>query len=160
MTRKRFIATLVALAVAPIAAAKATQTPFTSEITTKLAVINAQFSALAHDLSDALARASGAAQEAGVSFGELICHIERAQKVTGRGGAIIGNSLKTLYTRASRFDVQQALFPSLDARLTGAETMQMTAHFWHVFSSAKRLYATEMLGGPLHMDVLRAIFTP
>ena len=48
---------------------------------------------------DALSRAGAVAQDAGVNFDELVALVTVAQQRTARGGAVIGNAFKTIYTR-------------------------------------------------------------
>ena len=54
------------------------------------------------DLAEALSRVGASAKDAGVTFNELIALVTSAQQVTARGGSVIGNSFKTLFTRLQR----------------------------------------------------------
>jgi TP901 family phage tail tape measure protein len=76
-----------------------------SEIINKLASVDQKFSVSAADLTEALSRSASVAQNAGVNFDELIGIITSLQERTARGGAVIGNSIKTIFTRIQRPEV-------------------------------------------------------
>jgi len=60
-------------------------------------------------LAEALSRTGQAAQEAGVSLDQLNALVTSAQQSTARGGAVIGNALKTIFTRLQRTDTLDQL---------------------------------------------------
>ena len=68
----------------------------------KLAAVDAKFAVSSRDLSEALQRVGSSASEAGVSFDELLGIVTSVQQTTARGGAVIGNALKTIFTRIER----------------------------------------------------------
>lgn len=80
-----------------------------SEIINKLASVDQKFSVSAADLTEALSRSASVAQNAGVNFDELIGIITSLQERTARGGAVIGNSIKTIFTRIQRPEVLKDL---------------------------------------------------
>jgi hypothetical protein len=47
-------------------------------------------------------RVGSSAAQSGVSLNELIAIVTSAQQTTARGGAVIGNSFKTIFTRLQR----------------------------------------------------------
>lgn len=100
-------------------------------------------------INDACLRARSAAEEAGVSFDDLMTHILKARDVTGRDGVIIGNALKTIYTRAHR---QAAL------RMTGAEHLRQIARWWPSFTPKGQIAVAERLGGVYQINIVRALF--
>ena len=51
------------------------------------------------DLAEAFKRAGAVAGQAGVSFDELVGIVSAVQEKTSRGGSVIGNSFKTIFTR-------------------------------------------------------------
>jgi TP901 family phage tail tape measure protein len=61
------------------------------------------------DLAEAVKRAGSVAQIAGVSFDELIGIVSAVQQKTSRGGAVIGNSFKTIFTRIQSLDKLQTM---------------------------------------------------
>lgn len=91
----------------------------TTEILNKLIAVDTAFAVSAEDLANGLARAGSIAQEVGVSFDELNGLITVAQERTARGGSVIGNALKTIFTRIRGDDTISALrnigVESLDA---------------------------------------------
>ena len=80
-----------------------------SEIINKLAAVDQKFAVSAADLTEALSRSASVAQNAGVGFEELIGIVAALQERTARGGAVIGNSLKTIFTRVRESDTLKEL---------------------------------------------------
>ena len=74
----------------------------TTEIINKLAAVDVQFAVSADGLVEALKRTGAVAQDAGLSFDELIGMVTAAQQTTARGEAVIGNAFKTIFTRVQR----------------------------------------------------------
>lgn len=79
------------------------------EIVDKLSEVDARFEVSAQDLADGLTRAGDTAKDANVSLNELLSCIKVIQEKTNRGGAVIGNALKTIFTRLKRSDTIEAL---------------------------------------------------
>lgn len=79
------------------------------EIVNKLTTVDAAFAVSTSDLVQGLSRAGDVAQSAGVSFDELLAAVTAVQQRTARGGAIIGNSLKTILTRLQSPENTKAL---------------------------------------------------
>ena len=80
-----------------------------SEITSKLAAVDAAFAVSSADLAEALRRVGSTAATAGVSLEQLLGIVAATQQKTARGGAVIGNSFKTIFTRIQRPRVIDAL---------------------------------------------------
>ena len=68
-------------------------------VVNKLANVDTKFAVSSRDLIEGISRSASVAQEAGVSFDELTALITTLQEKTARGGAVIGNALKTIFTR-------------------------------------------------------------
>jgi TP901 family phage tail tape measure protein len=81
----------------------------TSEVLNKLVVVSQKYSVSEKDLIEGLKRSSSVAKQAGVSFDELVGIITAVQEKTSVGGAVIGNSFKTIFTRLQRTDTLDAL---------------------------------------------------
>ncbi len=81
----------------------------TAQIINKLVAVDTKFAVSAEDLANGLARAGSIAQEVGVNFDELNAAITIAQERTARGGAVIGNALKTIFTRIRSDETIKAL---------------------------------------------------
>lgn len=74
----------------------------TTDIIDKLAAVDVKFAVSSEDLINGLERAGAVAIDAGVSLDSLIGIITSLQQTTARGGAVIGNGLKTIFTRIQR----------------------------------------------------------
>jgi TP901 family phage tail tape measure protein len=81
----------------------------TAQIINKLVAVDTKFAVSAEDLANGLARAGSIAQEVGVNFDQLNAAITVAQERTARGGAVIGNALKTIFTRIRSDETIKAL---------------------------------------------------
>ena len=74
----------------------------TTDIIDKLAAVDVSFAVSSEDLINALQRSGAVAIDAGVELDSLIGIVAALQQTTARGGAVIGNSLKTIFTRIQR----------------------------------------------------------
>lgn len=80
-----------------------------TEIVNRLASVDASFAVSTQDLANALARSGAVAQDAKVSFNELVAAVTAVQQTTARGGAVIGNGLKSIFTRIQRSSTRDSL---------------------------------------------------
>ncbi|MGA0083346.1 MAG: phage tail tape measure protein, partial [Candidatus Nanopelagicales bacterium] len=71
----------------------------TTQILNKLAAVDQAFAVSSADLIEGFNRSASVAQNAGVTFDELAGIITSLQTTTSRGGSVIGNALKTIFTR-------------------------------------------------------------
>jgi TP901 family phage tail tape measure protein len=71
----------------------------TTETINKLRAVETQFAVASNDLIEAVARSASVAQDAGISFEQLLGFITAIKQRTGLGGATIGQGLKTGLTR-------------------------------------------------------------
>jgi len=135
-----------------------------TQITNKLATVDAAFAVSSRDLAQGLARAGAAASDAGVSFDELIGLITSAQQTTARGGAVIGNSLKTIFTRIERSSTIDA-FEELGVQVRDIQgnslgAMQILKNFANAYDglgSSVKKQAAELVGGVYQINVLKAL---
>ena len=74
----------------------------TTDIIDKLAAVDVKFAVSSADLISALERTGAVAIDAGVEIDSLIGLVTALQQTTARGGAVIGNGLKTIFTRIQR----------------------------------------------------------
>ena len=70
-----------------------------SEVLNKLSAAAVSAAVSEKDLIEGIKRSGSVATQAGVSFDELVGVITAVQAKTARGGAVIGNSFKTIFTR-------------------------------------------------------------
>ena len=71
----------------------------TTDVINKLRSVETQFAVSSADLIEAVARSASVAQDAGISFDQLLGFITAIKQRTGLGGATIGQGLKTGLTR-------------------------------------------------------------
>tara|TARA_B100000900_G_scaffold375510_1_gene357654 strand:- start:70420 stop:77484 length:7065 start_codon:yes stop_codon:yes gene_type:complete len=71
----------------------------TSDVLNKISAAAASAAVSDRDLIEGLKRSGAVAVASGVKFDELIGIISALQERTARGGSVIGNSLKTIFTR-------------------------------------------------------------
>lgn len=74
----------------------------TTDIIDKLAAVDVNFAVSSEDLIHALERTGAVAISAGVELDNLIGLVTALQQNTARGGSVIGNGLKTIFTRIQR----------------------------------------------------------
>lgn len=137
-----------------------------TQIVNKLATVDAQFAVSSKDLAQGLARAGAAASDAGVSFDELIGLITSAQQTTARGGAVIGNSLKTIFTRVERKDTIEA-FEALGVAVADTSgnmvpAIQLLKNFaatYDKLGGTVKKQAAELVGGVYQINILKALLS-
>jgi TP901 family phage tail tape measure protein len=96
------------------------------EVTNKIVAVDTAFAVSAEDLAQGLARAGSTAEDAGVSFDQLLGLITAVEQRTARGGAVIGNAFKSIFTRLSRgttISELQDLGVEIDASQSGIEKL-------------------------------------
>jgi hypothetical protein len=131
----------------------------------KLATVDATFAVSASDLANAIQRVGSSAQDAGVSLDELIAIISLAQQTTNRGGDIIGNSLKTIFTRIQRAEVLDQLqslgvsAKDLEGNpLPAAKIFGNLARTYNELKEPQKSQICELIGGVLQANILKQMF--
>ena len=74
----------------------------TTQLVNKLATVDAAFAVSTEDLANALSRAGSSAQAAKVDLNQLLAAVTSVQQQTARGGAVIGNAFKSIFTRLQK----------------------------------------------------------
>lgn len=74
----------------------------TTQIINKLVAVDRSFATSAGGLVDAFTRVGSVVEDAGVSLDQFIGLVTAARQITSRSEAVIGNSLKTIFTRLER----------------------------------------------------------
>ena len=135
----------------------------TAEIISKLAAVDVEFAVSSEDLINALSRAGAVAQDAGLDFDQLVAAVTSAQQITARGGAVIGNSFKTIFTRIQRSDTLDRLQElGIAVRNVHGETLpammilQQLAHTYDGLADATKSAVAEQVGGVFQINVLKA----
>jgi TP901 family phage tail tape measure protein len=136
----------------------------TTEILNKLIAVDSAFAVSAEDLANGLARAGSIAQEVGVTFDELNGLITVAQEKTARGGSVIGNALKTIFTRIRSDETINAL------RAVGVESLDTAGNLRDVvpiltdlsvklkdLSGGERIQILEAVASKYNINILSAL---
>lgn len=136
----------------------------TSQILNKLVAVEQDFAVGAGDLAEALSRTGQAAQEAGVSLDQLNALVTAAQQSTARGGAVIGNALKTIFTRLQRTETLDQLeafnIAVRDVQgntLPAVTVLQNFAGAYKNLGDAQRAQLSEQVAGVYQVNILKAI---
>jgi TP901 family phage tail tape measure protein len=135
----------------------------TSEVLNKLSTVDQAFAVSSADLANALSRVGSTAQDVGVGIDELIAIVTAAQQTTARGGAVIGNSLKTIFTRLQRTDTLQelenlgiAIKDVAGNTLPAVQILKNLSNVFYQLGDAQRASVAETVGGVFQINILRA----
>ena len=136
----------------------------TTQLVSKFAAVDVQFAVSAEDFADAIARTGAAAKGAGVDIDELIGFVTAAQQQTARGGKVIGNSLKTIFTRVGRTDTLNQLeglgiaVRDLEGKTLGAKRILTDlANTFDKLSESQKAQIAQTVGGVFQINVLKAV---
>ena len=136
----------------------------TTEIVNRLANVDASFAVSSKDLADALARAGATAQSAGVNFNELLAVVTSVQQQTARGGSVIGNAFKSIFTRIQRAKVRETLegvgVATTDAFGNFRSAIAILKDYASVYgtlSDAQKAYTAEQIAGVFQVNNLKAL---
>ena len=134
-----------------------------TEIVNKLANVDAAFAVSSADLAEAIKRVASSASDAGVSMDQLIAIVTTAQQTTARGGAVIGNAFKTIFTRLQRPAVLDQL-NQLGVATQDAQgnikplisVLQGLAKNFDNLEDVQKSQVAELVGGVFQVNVLKA----
>jgi TP901 family phage tail tape measure protein len=134
------------------------------DIVNRLANVDANFAVSARDLAEGIKRASSAASDAGVGFSQLLALITSAKQITQRDGAVIGNSLKTIFTRLERPQVLDDLeatgvkIRDLSGKaLPLIQVLKNLSATYDTLASGQKSFVAETVGGVYQINILKAI---
>ena len=134
-----------------------------TELVSKFAAVDVKFAVSAQDFADAIARAGQAARDAGVDINELIGMVTAAQERTARGGAVIGNSFKTIFTRVQRSstlgqleDLGVAVRDLQGKTLPAMKILKGLAERYDSLTDAQRSYISQNVAGVFQINILKA----
>ena len=138
----------------------------TTQLVSKFAAVDVQFAVSAEDFADAISRTGQAAKSAGVDIDELVGLVTAAQQQTARGGKVIGNSFKTIFTRIGRTDTLNQLenlgiaVRDVEGRTLGAKRIltDLANTFDHL-SEAQKAQIAQTVGGVFQINVLKAVLS-
>lgn len=134
-----------------------------TDIVNKFAAVDAKFAVSSADLANAVKRVGASAQEAGVGLDELIGLVTAAQQTTARGGAVIGNSIKTIFTRIERpkvidqLEEMQIKTRDLNGELLPAtQILTNLSLAYDKLSQSEKSHTAELVGGIYQINLLKA----
>ena len=137
----------------------------TTDIIGALAAVDVKFAVSSEDLINGLERAGAVAIDAGVSLDSLVGIITSLQQTTARGGAVIGNGLKTIFTRIQRPEsLRQLEEMGIGVRsLTGAilpadKILQSIAKTFGNLTQAQQSNIVQFSAGIFQANIFRAVF--
>ena len=135
-----------------------------AEVLNKLSAAAISAAVSERDLIEGIKRSGSVATIAGVSLNELIGVISAVQEKTARGGAVIGNSFKTIFTRIQSLDklrtMQDLGVQIEDASgnvLSATKLIQNLAKALENVPDARRLQISEKLVGKFQIAPFLAI---
>ena len=135
-----------------------------TQIVDKLIAVDTRFAVSSNQIAQALSRVGSSAEESGLSLDQLIATVTAVQQITGRGGSVIGNSLKTIFTRIRRPEVIEQLQSigvtvkdQNGALLDGITVLQNYANATKNLSQVEKSRTAELLGGVFQINQLQAI---
>jgi TP901 family phage tail tape measure protein len=136
----------------------------TTQVLNKLVAVEQSYAVSAGDLAEALSRTGLAAQEAGVNIDQLNALVTAAQEKTARGGAVIGNALKTIFTRLQRTETLDQLEAfNIGVRdiqgniLPAVQILQNFAGAYNNLADSQRAQLSEQVAGVYQVNILKAI---
>jgi len=136
----------------------------TTSAVDKFVAVETKFAVAARDLVEGLSRVGSAAIDAKVDFNELNALITAVQQTTGRGGAVIGNALKTIFTRLQRESTLEALerfnVTVRDVQgniLPATQVLDNFAGKYDKLADSTQAYLREQVAGVFQANILSAI---
>ena len=136
----------------------------TTQVVNKLAAVDAKYAVSSADLAEAIKRVGSSASEAGVNIDQLVALVTSAQQTTARGGAVIGNSFKTIFTRLQRPKVLEDLQElGIQTSTAAGETLPLIqilsqlARTFDSLGSAQKSQVAELVGGVYQINILKAV---
>lgn len=133
-------------------------------IINKFAAVSQNFAVSSKDLAEGLTRVGAVAQDAGVSFDQLVGLITAAQQATARGGAVIGDAFKTIFTRIERpqslNQLQDLNIQVKDLQgnaLPAIQILKNLATGFDGLSESAKSQATQIVGGTRQINILSSV---
>lgn len=134
-----------------------------AQVINRMAKVDAAFAVSSEDLAKSISRVGASAVSAGVSMNELMAITTAVQQKTARGGAVIGNAFKTIFTRIQRTDVLQklrnigvAVTDMNGNMLSGIQVIQNLANNFDNLSKSQQASVSESVAGVFQVNILKA----
>jgi TP901 family phage tail tape measure protein len=133
------------------------------DVVNRLTAVDTKFAVSSKDLANALQRVGAVASDAGIQFNELLGLVTAAQTITARGGAVIGNAFKSIFTRLARPQVLDDLEAvGVTTRNASGQILPMIsvlknlANQYNSLGSAQKSFISESVGGVYQVNILKA----
>ena len=130
------------------------------QVVNKIVAVDTAFAVSAQDLAEGFSRAGSTAEDAGVSFDELLGLITAVEQRTARGGAVIGNAFKSIFTRLSRgstIEDLQSLGVAIDANQSGVQKLKaLSDALQNISDPTVASQIKELAGGVFQINVVSA----
>lgn len=131
-----------------------------NQVVNKIVAVDTAFAVSAEDLAQGFSRAGSTAEDAGVKFEELLGLITAVEQRTARGGAVIGNAFKSIFTRLSRGDTigqLQELGVAIDANQSGVQKLKaLSDALENISDPTIASQIKELAGGVFQINVVSA----
>jgi len=131
-----------------------------NQIVNKMVAVDTAYAVSAQDLAEAFSRAGSTAEDAGVSFDQLLGLVTAVEQKTARGGAVIGNAFKSIFTRLSRgstIEQLKTLGVQIDATQTGIQKLNaLSAAIENIADPTVVSKIKELAGGVFQINVVSA----
>ena len=132
-------------------------------LVSKFAAVDVKFAVSAEDFAQAIARAGASARDAGVDINELIGIVTAVQERTARGGAVIGNAFKTIFTRLRRGstlneleDIGIAVRDMKGSVLPAMKILTQLAQRYDTLTDSQKSYVSQNVAGVFQINMLKA----
>ncbi len=134
-----------------------------TQIVNKFSNVATQFSVSEADFAEAIKRVGSSAEDAGVDMDHLIGLITSLKQTTQRDGAVIGTSLKSIFTRLQKSDTVEKLeemgvaMRNLDGSArTADQILQSLAKTYVKLDDGQKSYVSGLAGGMFQVNQLKA----
>ena len=131
-----------------------------NQIVNKMVAVDTAFAVSTQDLAEAFSRAGSTAEDAGVSFNELLGLVTAVEQRTARGGAVIGNAFKSIFTRMSRgstIEKLKELGVEIDSTQTGIQKLNaLSVALQNISDPTIASQIKELAGGVFQINVVSA----
>jgi len=131
-----------------------------NQIVNKMVAVDTAFAVSAQDLAEAFSRAGSTAEDAGVSFDQLLGLVTAVEQKTARGGAVIGNAFKSIFTRLQRgttIEELKELGVQIDASMSGVQKLNaLSKAIENIGDPTVVSKIKELAGGVFQINVVSA----
>jgi len=130
-----------------------------TSIINKFAAVDAAFAVSSADLAEALKRVASTAEDAGLSLDQLIGLVTATQQITARGGAVIANAYKTIFSRVGNSETiesLQALGVRIEETQSGFEKLRVASEAYSKADPSTANKIKQLLGGVYQINIVSA----